>query len=142
MKKKIIGIVVVMLLFTPLFSISAVANDEPPLEYTMLRGGFRGATLSIKNVGDTEIVNIEWKLEYQDYIVMFTESNFTGIIDSLLPGETVEITTGPVFGRSKFMQGSLYVDLDFPGKMCGYGFWTSVAVFGPYVLLFPHNPLP
>ena len=152
MKKKLIGIFVCMLLFVPVLSVTATADDDhPDVWFSSIKSG-RGITVKIKNFGDETYTNIEWGIWLKGECI-FRGSETTGKIETLNPGQEVTIRAKVFgFGRHIFralssiyrdnldrLQTHLLVNLFQEGEFIGAIQVGAPLVIGGFIMFYPYS---
>ena len=106
MSKKTVGFFICMLLLFPILSSTVTASQEPVLEIGKIRALpypflrlFRGSiiVIIIKNTGDTDALNVTWKVDIKHPIFEFlnlTGRGFNFTIDRIKPGSMKIKTIG------------------------------------------------
>jgi glycosyltransferase involved in cell wall biosynthesis len=91
-----------------------------------IQGGF-GVTATIKNIGDTEITNVQWKFTLTGGLIILGKTK-TGTIASLTTGASTTIKDSPILG---FGKTTIKVDIT-----CAEGASRTQTKTGTIVLFF------
>lgn len=58
----------------------------------------RGLSMIIKNVGDEDCIDVEWKISIEGGLLGLINKTVNGTIDCIKPGEIVIVSSGIIFG--------------------------------------------
>lgn len=92
MKKKIVGMIIGMLLFIPLFATTVIADPKVDVQIT---GGF-GIQVKITNIGNESLFDIIWH-EMRTKFLNHSRSGSPGMSEPLPPGESLSYKWRPLW---------------------------------------------
>ena len=79
-------------------SVNNFSCSEPNLEITAIKGGL-GVTATIKNTGDVDATDVNWKINIKGGILGRIDKTFSDTID-IDAGQSETVSTGLFFGLS------------------------------------------
>ena len=125
MKNKIFGTIMMIMLTLP--ALVAIASpqlvpqdqivDDEALTLQISEGtGFIGVALNIENTGETIVNDVIWNFRYKPAItgtgLLISTNAQSGLIDEIIPGETIAISFSPLNNEAKspFGFGNIYMN--------------------------------
>ena len=134
MKKKMIGIFVIMLFITTTLPIvSSIDNNIKSrgsqiidLEIVNVKSSFGKITADIQNTGTADALNVEWSISVKGGLLHMVDVETTDVVPVIVVGETFPIETDKLiigFGKADISIKATYVD--------SHG---TCFLFGPFLL--------